>query len=285
MRLLAGVMLSLLAWPVVAQDLTGYVLTFQENFGSVSVSTSALLNDGKTWYTETKQCGCYTPSDSTPAVQYSGASGQTSPFSILPGGGLDIILGKQTLGGVPTWVGPTISSVAPNGAGFSWQYGYFETSVRFPTNQPGIWPAVWMLATKCLPLYPGYPAECPNDTSGQAAGIPELDLFEVFGAYPGFWTWTFHNFSRGVNDANMNTGTAINLLDGNFHVVGLLWSAVTTVLYVDGTIMGAIPTPPSYKQPLFILLTLGLGSGFPTTSTPNPSHMNVKYVRVYRPPT
>ena len=41
------------------------------------------------------------------------------------------------------------------------------------------------------------------------------------------------------------------------------------------------PTPAELKTPLFPLVDLGLGSGFPIDKTPDPSELAVQYVHLY----
>jgi beta-glucanase (GH16 family) len=52
--------------------------------------------------------------------------------------------------------------------------------------------------------------------------------------------------------------------------------------YFDGAQMGSTPTPAVMKQPYFILVDLGMGGGWPTDQTPNPSDMQVQYVKAYQ---
>jgi len=40
-------------------------------------------------------------------------------------------------------------------------------------------------------------------------------------------------------------------------------------------------TPPEHNKPLMLLLNLALGPGWPIDNTPNPSVMEVDYVRVH----
>ena len=41
------------------------------------------------------------------------------------------------------------------------------------------------------------------------------------------------------------------------------------------------PTPPEHRHPMFILVNLALGGGWPIDKTPDPSYMYVDYIRAY----
>ena len=68
-----------------------------------------------------------------------------------------------------------------------------------------------------------------------------------------------------------------------FHDYGVLVGRDEIVFYLDRRKWARLPTPKEYVGPLFILLNLALGSGWPIDETENPSYMYVDYVRAYRP--
>ena len=53
------------------------------------------------------------------------------------------------------------------------------------------------------------------------------------------------------------------------------------VWYFDGVELWRQPTPPEAKVPMYVLVNLALGGGWPIDKTPDPSRMLVDYVRVY----
>ena len=55
------------------------------------------------------------------------------------------------------------------------------------------------------------------------------------------------------------------------------------VMYFDGIEVWRVRTSPEHNKPLMVLLNLALGPGWPIDKTPNPSIMEVDYVRVYVP--
>ena len=52
-------------------------------------------------------------------------------------------------------------------------------------------------------------------------------------------------------------------------------------MFFDGIEVWKVKTPPEHNKPLMVLLNLALGSGWPIDKTPNPSIMEVDYVRAY----
>jgi beta-glucanase (GH16 family) len=71
-------------------------------------------------------------------------------------------------------------------------------------------------------------------------------------------------------------------LEHDFHTYGVMIDAEHIVLYFDGVELHREKTPESVKTPLFPLVNLALGPGWPLDKTPNPSYMYVDYVRVWR---
>lgn len=53
------------------------------------------------------------------------------------------------------------------------------------------------------------------------------------------------------------------------------------IWYFDGVELWRQPTPPESKTPMYVLVDLALGPGWPIDKTPNPSRMLVDYIRVY----
>ena len=71
-------------------------------------------------------------------------------------------------------------------------------------------------------------------------------------------------------------------MDGeDFHNYGMMIDEDHMILYFDGVEMHRQKTPEAVKVPLFPLVNLALGPGWPIDKTPNPSYMYVDYVKVY----
>jgi hypothetical protein len=245
--------------PAATLNLAGYHLTFDDEFTTLSLSDSSTYN-GSNWYTLNEAC-CLQPSDNAGSAMV-GLSSPWNPYSLLSGGGLDIRLQENN----NVWTSGVLTSVDSSGTGFSQQYGYFEMKAQFP---PGIdtWPAFWLLNTAAK-------------SGGATAG--EIDVIEYI-ANPGFAdteSSTLHDYTSN----SVPQPLAHNLFpvpSTGFHTYGLLWTATTMTFYVDGAVTFECPTPSNMHQPYYLLVDLGVGAGFPTTSTPSVNDMKIQYIRAY----
>ena len=252
-------------------DPSCFAVTFDDDFKVYDIS-SGPVSDGQypveRWFNGTEQC-CMSPSDGKAGVNYptAGPNGPVNPYALLPGGGLRIRLQEQG----SEWFSGVMTSVDENGAGFSQQYGYFEMSVQLPAGT-GTWPAFWMLS---LPV-------------GAAGG--EIDIFEQYGCNPPqdpsceriFWT-TLHDWTHSTTPGQ-HEATGLPDLTAGLHRYGLLWNANYLAVYFDGALLWSNSTPSVMKRPYYLLADMGMGSGFTTTQTPNPSDMNIQYIRAYTVP-
>jgi beta-glucanase (GH16 family) len=191
-----------------------------------------------------------------------------NPYSLLPDGGLQISLQESN----NEWFSGVMTSVDANGSGFAQAYGYFEMSAQLPPGT-GTWPAFWMLS---LPM-------------GTAGG--EIDIFEQYGCNPPLdpaneraFHFTLHDWKAGTSPGSY---TAQNLPDltAGYHRYGLLWNKSYLALYFDGALLYTTATPSVMIDTKYYLLAdMGIGSGWVTTQTPNPSNLLIKYVRAYTVP-
>jgi hypothetical protein len=242
--------------------LAGFTLTFDDEFQTLDLSDGYEYNGSK-WYTHNEQC-CMQTTDGSGTYMY-GMDDPVDPYSIRPGGGLDIRLQEVN----KNWSSGVITSVDNHGVGFSQEYGYFEMSAQFPSGLD-TWPAFWLLNTA-------------SKASGAAQG--EIDVVEYI-ANPAFINTirtTLHDWSRNTApDFSWNQVT--NPSDGNFHTYGMLWTAQSMTFYFDGAVYFSCPTPSIMHQPYYMLVDLGIGSGYPTNKTPLVNDMIVQHVRAYALP-
>lgn len=171
------------------------------------------------------------------------------------------------------WRSGLIAAADASGKGQGVQYGYFEARMKFPPG-PGTWPAFWLMS-----LQPAW----------QTPKI-EIDVVEYYGPMTDRYFVTGHVWYGG-NDRHLTrrAGTRLpvpagSLTDG-FHRYGVRVDAQQITYFLDGVAMWRQPTPAEHKSPLYPLVNLALGSGYPIDKTPNPSTLEVDYVRVYRPAT
>ena len=236
--------------PAPLLDLTKYELTFSEEFDSLSVSAAG---PNTRWTAHTPYGGDFGDArfaDPTPGF----------PFTI-ENGILRIEARKEANG---KWRSGLLSSRDPKGQGFAQQFGYFEIRAKLPDG-PGVWPAFWLLGV---------------DRSDR---VPEIDVLE----YYGHATHRFHSVvhvwknHKSVVGREKITTVPPGALVQDFNTFGVEVTAEWTTFYLNGNQIWRTASEPEFSQPLYVLLNLALGSGWPIDRTPNPSFMYVDYVRVY----
>ncbi len=251
-------------------------LNFHDEFDSVDdIALDANSASGKKWWNGNEQC-CMAPSADPRDPSQGGVMFPTpvngspvNPYSVA-NGVLDITLSLND----QLWSSGILTSVDGNGNGFAQQYGYFEMRARFPAG-PGTWPAFWMLDQTAK--------------TGGAGGGGEIDIIEQYGQFPTGMCTTLHDWKNadgagpqacGTTPNDPITGQPINWTDG-FHTVAMLWTADMMTFYADDQVYTSSPPLGVFDVPYYILLNLGVGSGWPTDQTPDPSIMEIDYVRVW----
>ncbi len=168
------------------------------------------------------------------------------------------------------WKAGLLASNDAEGKGFSQQYGYFEMRAKMPPG-PGVWPAFWL----------GSSYDRTNKENG-LDGAVEIDVIEYYGHEPSAYCAVVHVWEP---KPHRGSGTVIttkpNEVTDGFHNYGVMVQPDFITMYFDGIEVWKVATPPEHNKPLFILLNLALGSGWPIDQTPNPSVMEVDYVRAY----
>jgi beta-glucanase (GH16 family) len=186
------------------------------------------------------------------------------PFSIK-NGILSITATKDREG---KWTSGLIAAADATGAGTGTRYGYFEVRMKMPPG-PGTWPAFWLAALK--------PTEQTDDNV-------EIDVIEYYGQFTSAYQAVVHVWFK---DAAKHRGQnqKIEVPDGSlvedYHTFGVDVSPQAIVFFRDRKPVWTQPTPPELDGPLYPLVNLALGSGWPIDKTPNPSTLFVDYVHVY----
>jgi Glycosyl hydrolases family 16 len=166
------------------------------------------------------------------------------------------------------WTSGLIAAADATGAGFGTRYGYFEARMKMPPG-PGTWPAFWLAALKPV---------------ANSDGNVEIDVVEYYGKFTGSYQTATHVWYK---DSQKNKGAlnAIHVDDGSlvndFHRYGVDISPSKLIFFLDGKPVWTQPTPPELDGPMYPLVNLALGSGWPIDQTPNPSTLLVDYVHVY----
>jgi beta-glucanase (GH16 family) len=251
-----GILMLIDDSPVLARsaklDLSRYELTFNEEFNELSVSA---WGPGTQWIAHTPWAGDFGDAqfaDPSPGF----------PFTVENG----ILRIESRRGDDGKWRSGLLASTDPNGRGFSQQYGYFEMRAKLPEG-PGVWPAFWLV---------GNTAE---DFS------VEIDVLEHYGHFPESYesvlhVWYKDGSGRDWGEKHVNQVTPGSLYN-EFHTYGVDVDPMWTTFYFDRAKVWEIKTPDEHQKPLFILLNLALGSGWPIDKTPSPSYMYVDYVKAY----
>ena len=169
------------------------------------------------------------------------------------------------------WRSGLIAAADGLGRGFGVRYGYFEARMKLPPG-PGTWPAFWLMSLQ--------PAQAP-------APAVEIDALEYYGHDPAAFQVALHVWYRGKQQDRSRQAlrpikVAPGALVGRWHDYGVAVGPAEIVWYLDRTEVWRAPTPPELTGPLYPLVNLALGSGYPVSETPNPSVLALRYLRVYR---
>lgn len=169
------------------------------------------------------------------------------------------------------WQSGLICSVDSKGQGFSQKYGYFEMRAKLPKGL-GTWPAFWLMGVPQLVE--------PKDH--KTLTQIEIDVVEQYGVGPNSLHTTLHRWGPGdFHWAEGDTSIVTGMTD-DFHTYGVLVEEDFITFYFDGVELRKDKTPDDAKVPLYLMVDLALGGGWPIDKTPDPSVMQIDYVRAYR---
>ena len=235
-------------------DLCDFKPVFMEDFHDISVAPR-IIGD-KRWIAHTPWNGDFGDAVFTDP-------GPNGPFS-LKDGALQIRARRKP---ADHWVSGLIAAADASGKGRGVQFGYFEARMRMPPG-PGTWPAFWLANLA--------PANDP------APGV-EIDVIEYYGQFADSYQSALHVWDKGADrsPALHDTQVAAGALVAGFHDYGVQVAPDVITWYFDRSPVWSQPTPPEHRTPLFPIVDLALGSGYPIDKTPDPSVLSVAYVHVY----
>ncbi|MFC5445998.1 glycoside hydrolase family 16 protein [Rhizobium halophytocola] len=244
--------------PTMAQkqlDLSEYDLTFREDFDQLDVS--AWGERPSRWIAHTPWNGDF--GDARFADPQEG-------FPFTTKDGILQIEAKKDEEGV--WRSGLLASTNPKGEGFSQRFGYFEARMKLPPGK-GVWPAFWLIGV---------------DRSQYTA---EIDVIEYYGRVPWEFSSGYHIWrqSHGGEDTSGGHWTTVEdngMLNNAFHTYGVDVGPKTTTFYLDRKAIWSFKTPAEFDMPLYPLVNLALGAGWPIDETPDPSILEVDYIHVYQ---
>ncbi len=240
--------------PATLLNLDGYTSTFEDTFSKNDVSAAG---PGTTWIAHTPWHG-----DFGDAVFDN--PGPNGPFS-FGANGLEITAHKDNTG---TWHSGLLASMDRDGAGqhgFAQRYGYFEMKAKLPSGS-GTWPAFWLIGV--------------NKKTSSA----EIDVVEYYGGFNEYFHANEHIWQSGRDRLHLGYVHRVSpgLLSDQFNTYGVLIEPKTTSFYFNRKLIWFTPTPAEYRQPMYILVNLALGGGWPTRSLQSPVVMEVQYIRVFQ---
>jgi beta-glucanase (GH16 family) len=165
------------------------------------------------------------------------------------------------------WQSGLLASVDPAFKGFSQQFGYFEIRAKLPAGK-GLWSAFWLVGVN------------------RRTHTSEVDVLEHYGHMPDRYTTSIHVWDRAQPKNTRTSHRQVRVQPGSlyedFHNYGVRIESDYTRFYFDRREVWSVPTPLEHHQPMFLLLNLALGAGWPIDAAPSPSFMYVDYVRVWR---
>jgi Glycosyl hydrolases family 16 len=169
---------------------------------------------------------------------------------------------------------------APN-KGLSFTYGTVEYRAKFPPQNTGVWPAVWLLGANCQ-VTNVFTADTGYDTCPAifTQGYVEIDATECD---LDNWCQVLY-FSQ-----KSNTPKCPYPVDNNWHKFDLIWTANSISLTVDDKSTGCSfdnsdPSIPIPSTPMFLLIqTQTGGAGGTPTNALLPTQFQVDYVKVTQP--
>jgi beta-glucanase (GH16 family) len=236
-----------------ALDLSGYRLSFDDEFTSLSLSAHG---PDTRWTAHTPWGGDFGDAQFVDPGQYGVFTINKDGLAITASKGAD---GK--------WRSGLICSVDKDGdpeAGFTQQFGYFEMKATMPSGM-GTWPAFWLIGTD------------------KRKSASEIDVIEYYGGFPSYFHSTEHVWVNGQNQ--LLRAKLMKIENGSLssrpNLFGVLITPQTTSFYLNRQMFWSTPTPPEYRQPVYILANLALGGGWPLQDLSSPQVMKIRYIRAY----
>lgn len=245
-------------------DLSGYRLTFDDEFNTRSISQNGV----GTTYADIRSEWRF---DANSDIGFGRSSFVDSasgydPFS-LQNGALSITAAPPgtTASGYP---GSWESGLITTQGNFSQTYGYFEIRADF-SNNANAWDAFWLLPNQQTP-------DRNNSGSHQ-----ELDVVEHYGNNDKGVYSTIHTTDvQGSTPWQVNRQVYSEIPNpAGYHTYGVNWQADKISFYVDGQFAGSQATPSDLHSPMYLLANLAVQSNAPATGSPFTS--NIDYIRVY----
>jgi beta-glucanase (GH16 family) len=226
--------------------------TWRTNFGYGGLNNFTLANNGELQVYVDPQFAGTKPT-----------SLNINPFQIRDGK-LDIVARPLTDDERQAAWGRSYSSGLLTSRGtFAQTYGLFEIRARTPKGK-GLWPAFWL-----LPVNKSWP--------------PELDVLEILGDNPQKLYVSWHS---KADETHTSLTKAIDVPDSSedFHTYSVYWTKDSLEWFFDDVQIACNPTPRDFNQPMYLLINLAVGGGWPGAPdkfTRFPAKYTIDWVRAY----
>lgn len=238
-------------------NLTGYKLTFDDEFNTFSVSPTGVGTD---WASirSGSQTSAYVDGGFGASAFVDPASG-INPFSLANGA---LTITERNVGYDPASVygqNSWASGLIQSSATFSQTYGYFEMRAELPADV-GAWPAFWMLRE-------------------DGTHPPEFDVVETYGPDATGVSSSVHTMETGSYQTHQIWSSQVDHSAG-YHTYGMMWTATTITFYFDGQPTGQMATPADAHSAMYLVANLALYPGYAGETSANKS-MEIDYIRAY----
>ncbi|SFD77224.1 Beta-glucanase, GH16 family [Paenibacillus catalpae] len=259
--------------PSAPSQASGMSVLFQDDFtGPLSASRTGA---GATYATAKPDAPNGTEFGEAIFADYGSAN---NPFAILGNQYLRIRASKAPAGTVDpmgwnrTYTGGLLSSVRTDGTGVAATYGYFEARILMPAGK-GTWPAFWLMSQ--------------NSISQGVPSTAEIDTVEAYGQDPSgacqakhWWSGNPEMHDTHCSSSNFAFGDNASI----WHIYGTKITPTDTIYYIDNVEVWRHSTFEQAKTPMYFMLNLALGGGWPIDLSRynNQVDMFVDYVRVFQ---
>ena len=244
-------------------DLTGYKLTFDDEFNTRSISQAA---GSTTWGDIRSQWRFDANSDiGFGHSSFVDSASGYDPFKVSNGALTITAVPDKTTSGYP---GSWESGMITTQGNFSQTYGYFEIRADFSAMK-GAWDAFWLLPDK--------PAANPNNLPGWQ----ELDVVEHYGDNDKGVYSTIHTTDQTPNIPWQQNRQVYSELANSpgYHTYGMDWQKDKISFYVDGQFVGSQATPGDMTGPMYLVANLATQSDADAAGKPISS--SIDYIRAY----
>lgn len=250
----------------------GMTLAYQDDFtGRLSIS---LTGAGRTYSAQKPDLTEPTGGGEFGDAIFVDPASPYNPFAIVGGQYLRIRSTRTPDGYVDQrgWdrvhFGGLLASLRFDRTGTAVQNAYFEARMLAPGGD-GTWPAFWLL---------------PQSDSSE--GDVEVDITELYGNATNLSRETYHIWSNpAIGDGIPSPLVANNPTFTGWHLYGSRITPTDTIWYIDNAEVFRYPTASQGNTPMFFMLNLALGSGWPvhlTTKYHDQVDLYVDYVRIFQ---